>query len=280
MRILVLGGDGMLGHHLFRVLGEEHEVCVTLRLPLENYCAFELFDASSAIGGIDVRSMSGPAAACACFRPDVVVNAVGLIKQRHDAPDVIANIEINALFPHRLAELCRTIGARLVHVSTDCVFAGTKGGYTEEDLADAPDLYGRTKHLGEIAGYPGCLTLRTSIVGRELSRKRSLVEWFLAQTGSVRGYTRAVFSGLPAATLAKIIGTIIERHRDAEGLYHVGAAPIDKFTFLQLLRAELKKNIEIVPDDEFAVDRSLDSTRFRSQFGYTPPEWPQLIKEI
>lgn len=279
MRILVLGGDGMLGHQLFKQWRTIHDVRVTLRRDLADYAAFGLFDRTSAYTGIDVRSVEPLIEVFADFRPEVVVNAVGIVKQRSDAKEAIPSIEINSLLPHRLAELCGMRGARLIHVSTDCVFSGRAGGYTEQSPADAEDLYGRTKLLGEVQGA-GCLTLRTSIIGPELSRKSGLLEWFLAQHGSIRGFTRAIFSGLTTRELGRVMQMLVERFPEASGLYHVSTEPISKYELLCLIRDHLGHPVEIIPDGTFHCDRSLRSARFRTAFGYTPPGWPQLVADL
>lgn len=279
MKILILGGDGMLGHQLLAHLAPRHDVRVTLRRPLESYASFGLFGAHNAKGGIDLHTMDALLPVLAAFRPDAVINAAGIVKQRPDAEEAISNLEINALLPHRLALLCRPIGARLVHVSTDCVFSGRKGGYTETDPPDADDLYGRTKVLGEVE-TTNCITLRTSFIGRELSRKTALLEWFLAQTGSIRGFRKAIFSGFTTIEMGRIIEMLLTRFPDAAGLYHASSAPISKFDLLGLVKQRLGLAVEIAPYDDFVCDRSLDSTRFRKEFGYRPPDWPAMVDEL
>ncbi|HEX6373820.1 MAG TPA: SDR family oxidoreductase [Longimicrobium sp.] len=279
MRVLVLGGDGMLGHRLLRQLRPNHEVRSTLRQDADAYARYGLFPPESSYFGVDVRSLERLAEVFADFRPEAVVNAVGIVKQRALAHDAIPSLEINSLLPHRLSVLSRGVGARLVHVSTDCVFAGTRGMYRDDDPSDAGDLYGRSKYLGEV-GDPGCVTLRTSIIGPELSRKTGLLEWFLAQTGTIRGFRRAIFSGFTTAELARVIETLLVRHPGAAGVYNVSTDPISKYDLLTGLRDRLGRDVEIVPDDDFHCDRSLDSSRFRSEFGYTPPSWDRLLDEL
>jgi dTDP-4-dehydrorhamnose reductase len=210
-------------------------------------------------------------------KPDIVINCIGLVKQLAEADDPLAAIPINAMLPHRLARVCAVSGARLIHMSTDCVFAGTKGMYTETDFADAADLYGRSKLMGEV-DYPNAITLRTSIIGHELTGARSLVGWFLAQEGPVKGFKRAVFSGLPTVEMAKLIRDYVIPHPELHGLYHVSAEPINKFDLLTLVAKTYGKSIEIVPEDQFVIDRSLDSSRFRQATGYAPKPWPELIR--
>ncbi len=279
MRILVLGGDGTLGHELFLQLRGAHDARVTLRQPLAAYSGKGLFDSGNAFAGVDVRTAGRVEQVLAEFKPDAVVNAVGIVKQRPESEDAIVSIEVNALMPQRLALACRAAGARLIHLSTDCVFSGDKGGYREENRPDAADLYGRSKLLGEVSGE-GALTLRTSMIGLGLYRKTSLVDWFLAQSGRVQGYRNAVFSGLTTRELARVIGGLLEKHPQASGLYHLSAAPISKLELLHKLRERLALKIDIVPVDEPRIDRSLDSTRFRRVFGYAPPTWDQMLDEL
>jgi len=279
VRILILGGDGMVGHRLFKHLRQRHDVRVTLRCDLSEYARFGLFDRHNAFAGVDVRSTERVQEVLAGFRPQAIVNAVGIVKQRNEATQAIPSIEINALLPHRLAVLAQASGARLVHLSTDCVFSGRDGHYTEASPSDAEDLYGRSKFLGEVH-EPGCITLRSSVIGPELSRKAGLIEWFLAQPGPIRGFRRAIFTGFTTAEMSRIIEMLLEQHPQACGLYHVSSDPISKFDLLSLVRDRLGHAIEILPDEAFACDRSLDSSRFRKQFGYTPPAWPAMIEGL
>jgi dTDP-4-dehydrorhamnose reductase len=279
MRILILGGDGMIGHQLFKHLGRRYDVRVTLRQRFSAYSEFGLFDKESAYTGIDVRSIEHVREVLVDFQPRIVVNAVGIVKQRRAAKESIPSLEINALFPQRLALLCKEIDARLVHMSTDCVFSGKKGNYQESDPSDAEDLYGRTKYLGEVQDTR-CLTLRTSIIGKEFSRKLGLLEWFLAQGGVIQGYRKAIFGGFTTLEMSRIIEKILVDYPEKEGLYHVSSEPISKFDLLMLIKERLGLSMEIIPDEKVQYDRSLDSTRFRREFNYTPPTWEEMVEEL
>jgi dTDP-4-dehydrorhamnose reductase len=231
------------------------------------------------ITGIDVENPDSLVRLFAERRPDVVINCVGLVKQLAVANDPLAAIPINSLLPHRLARLAQAVGARLVHISTDCVFDGKRGMYSESDGADAQDLYGRSKHLGEV-DYPNAITLRTSIIGPELASAHGLVGWFLSQQGEVRGFKRAVFSGLPTVELARVMRDRVLPHPGLRGVYHVSAAPINKFDLLGLVAQAYGRCTRIVPDEQLVIDRSLDSTRFRLATGYAPPAWHELIRAM
>jgi dTDP-4-dehydrorhamnose reductase len=280
MKILVLGVSGMLGSAMFRVLSavSSFDVYGTIRSSgVRQYFSQEL--GLKIIAGVDVESQDSLVSIFGTVQPDIVVNCVGLVKQLADANDPLQAVPINSLLPHRLAALCKVAGARLVHISTDCVFSGKKGGYVEADFPDAYDLYGRTKLIGEV-DYPHAITLRTSIIGHELSGARSLLCWFLAQEEKVKGFTKAVFSGLPTNELARVVRDFVIPRPELRGLYHVAAKPIDKYTLLRLVSDVYGKSIEIVPDDQLIIDRSLCADRFAEATGYVAQEWPQLIQRM
>lgn len=279
MRFLILGGDGMLGHQLYRHLRTRHEVSVTLHRPFSAYEPYRLFKADEVHAGIELQQSDALMGVFARARPELVVNAAGVVKQRADAHDAILNITINALLPHRVAALCAASGARLVHISTDCVFSGLEGHYTEASTPDPRDSYGQSKLLGEVHARH-CLTLRTSMIGPEISRKTGLLEWFLAQQGSIRGFRQAIFSGFTTLELSRIVERVAIHHPTAHGLYHVSAEPISKYDLLMMLHERLPGDVEIVPDDELRCDRSLDSSRFRAEFSYTPPAWEDMLDEL
>jgi len=281
MRVLVLGSTGMLGSAVCRAFsaGPGFSVFAAVRTP-DRMVALKRLESARFIVGVSVEELSSVETAMNEARPDLVVNCIGVIKQLAAAADPVASIYINSLFPHQLHRICRAHEARLIHVSTDCVFTGKKGSYLESDFPDADDLYGRSKLLGEVAGE-GALTLRTSIIGEEFnSGSNGLVGWFLSQTGEVKGFRKAIFSGFPTVTLARIIRDYIVPRPDLNGLYHVSAEPIDKFNLLQLVKAAYDRDTLISPDDRLEIDRSLNSDRFREKIGFMPPDWAALVQEM
>lgn len=279
MRILIVGGAGMLGHRLLMHLSERHDVRVTLRREIGAHGGHGIFRSSNAYERVDACSDERLRQIVEAFRPEAIVNAVGIVKQLSMATESIPSIEINSLLPHRLARIARVSGARLVHFSTDCVFSGRRGHYSEEDRPDPEDLYGHTKLLGEVADTHA-LTLRVSLIGHELERHTSLLDWFLAQKGTVKGFRKAIFSGFTTIEMARIVEMLLTTHPDAHGVWHVSSAPIDKFRLLNLIKKHYAVDTEIMPDDEFRCDRSLDSTRFRERFAYEPPSWESMIAEM
>jgi dTDP-4-dehydrorhamnose reductase len=229
---------------------------------------------------IDVLQDGALQAAIETADPDVVVNAVGVIKQIDVAKDPVTSISTNALLPHRAAAFCKQRGTRLIQFSTDCVFAGRKGPYTEDSPTDAEDMYGRSKLLGEVSG-PGCLTIRSSIVGRELRGRSSLVEWFLSQRGGqAMGFERALYTGLTTNVMSDLVGRLITEHALLNGIWHVASQPINKYELLQLVNAHYKLGITLGRDDKFVCDRRLDGRAFGAHTGFSAPSWDTMIKEM
>jgi dTDP-4-dehydrorhamnose reductase len=280
LRVLVLGASGMLGNVVFRVMREDAELEVfgTVR----SKSAPNLFSAElekNIITNCDVNNYDALVELFVKHQPELVVNCIGLIKQLTDTDDPLITLPINAMLPHRLAHLCKLIDARLIHISTDCVFSGSKGNYKETDISDARDIYGKSKYLGEVS-YPNCTTLRTSIIGHELGSSNGLIDWFLSQENSCRGFRRAIFSGLPTIVLAKVIRDFVLPEKDLIGVYHVAAKPISKYDLLKMVADIYGKKIDVIPDDELKIDRSLNAERFNLLTGYAPPDWPELIKAM
>jgi dTDP-4-dehydrorhamnose reductase len=278
MRVLIIGGTGMLGHKLCQLLSESHETFATFRREVPDVPA--VFGRIQKLHGVDVLDFETVRRTVADVQPDVVVNSAGIVKQHPVARDPIRSITVNSLFPHQLSALCQSQGALLIHISTDCVFSGETGLYTEDNLPDPVDLYGRSKLLGEVGG-PSALTLRTSIIGRELDSSLGLVEWFLGQRGRhVSGYTNAIFSGLTTAALGRVIERLITGNTKIRGLWHVSAAPISKHELLVALNERFGAAVSIEPDPTVKCDRSLVSDRFCSATGLTPPTWTEMINEL
>lgn len=280
-RIVVLGATGMLGNAVLRYFANktDYEVHGTVRNWSTVRELQSLAPQARFVAGVDVESLDSLTRMFATVKPEMVINCIGIVKQLADANDPLIALPINALLPHRLARLAQVAGARLVHLSTDCVFSGTKGNYVEADLPDAYDLYGRSKLLGEV-DYPNAITLRTSIIGHEMTGNRSLIDWFLTQNGEVQGYRNAIFSGLPTVEIARIIHDHVIPNDDLHGLYHVSAAPINKYDLLSLVAKQYGKEVTIRAKDDFVIDRSLNSDRFRAATGFEPEPWPELIHRM
>jgi dTDP-4-dehydrorhamnose reductase len=280
MRLLILGAAGLLGNSLYRYFAEETslEVFGTVRRSSLSHVTSEPLQ-SNLISDVDVLNQATLLQTFERFAPDVVINCTGLTKHRRDGEDRLAAIALNSLLPHQLAALCETYKARLIHFSTDCVFTGKKGLYKEADFADAEDVYGRSKWLGEV-DYPHAVTLRTSMIGPELGTAYGLLEWFLSQKTRCKGFRQAVFSGLPTIELAQVIHGHVLSNKDLSGVYHVSAKAINKYDLLKIIAEVYEKHIEIEADDTLVIDRSLDSERFQTVTGYSPPDWRTLIEKM
>jgi dTDP-4-dehydrorhamnose reductase len=284
LSLLVLGGEGMLGHKVFQVLSSRFpETQCTIFGSLNDpfYRAIPLFTAKNTIEKVNAMDLQAARQLLEKEKPDFMINCIGIVKQRDEGKAAVPSITINALLPHLLAEWAAAWGGRLLHFSSDCVFSGKKGNYSEGDPADAEDLYGKSKYLGEVADMPNALTLRTSIIGRELSHFRSLLEWFLAQKGKkVKGFKRVLYSGVTTNHSAELAGKIISEHPGLSGLYQVTAPAISKHDLLTRIRDAYKLDIEIVPDDSEISDRSMIGKRFYEATGTKEPTWDYLIKQL
>jgi dTDP-4-dehydrorhamnose reductase len=282
-KILILGAGGMLGHKMLQVLSTRFpQTYGTLRSSRRQppFDRIDLFAGDHIIDRLDVSDLDRVDAVIRELRPDVVVNCAGVVKQRTAAQDPVASITVNALLPHRLAQTLAEHSGRLIHFSTDCVFSGEKGNYVEGDFADAYDLYGRTKFLGEVATV-NALTLRTSIIGRELQHFQSLLEWFIRQSsGIVSGYTRVFWSGVTTIHLSRLVTDLIVNHTTLHGLYHVSSGRISKYDLLLQARDAFGVTVRVEPETATECDRSLIGTRFEAAVGYRCPPWPELIQEV
>ena len=275
-RILVVGASGMLGHEAVRVLAPDFEVWGACRRP--DALPDLGVPPERLLGGLDAMRPDSAYELIERVKPDLVINAVGIVKHLEEAEQAIPSITVNSLWPHVLADACARHGARMVHVSTDCVFSGSRGMYAETDVPDAFDLYGRSKLLGEVADRENAVTLRTSIVGWQLDGANGLFAWFAAHRAEpLKGFTKAIFSGLTTRALTELIRDVVLPDESLSGLWHVSAEPIDKYTLLTSLARTMGWDVAIAPSEDLVIDRSLDSTRFRERTGWVPPSWDEML---
>ncbi len=273
-KVLVLGAGGMLGHQMLHQLAAQYTVAGTTR----NYDQQLAHTGANLYSGVNVQDIDTVENRIDSFMPDVVLNAVGVIKQLQESTNAELSIHINSLFPHQLARICSERSIRLILFSTDCVFSGSKGKpYTEEDVADARDLYGLSKYMGEVQ-QSNVLTLRTSIIGHELKGKHSLLEWVLSQAGAaINGYAGALYSGFTTLEMSRIVSMLIDDYPEMHGLYHVSSDAISKYDLINMINEAYDLGITINKDEAFVCDRRLDSNLFRRQTGYQPPSWHEMI---
>jgi len=280
MRLVILGGTGMLGHTLWARLSCRFlDTYTTIRNGKGDYGDDHLFGSDRVIDHIDVMDFPMLEGALRVIKPDFILNCIGITKRREDPKNPIPSITLNAVLPHKLAKAAAYFNAKLIHFSTDCVFDGRTGHYSDDAPTNAMDLYGRTKALGEVTGN-SVLTLRSSFIGKELHEGTELLEWFLSQKNAVRGFKNAIYTGLTTLELCRVIEKLLLDYPDASGLYNVSSEPINKFDLLRLIGEKMHRSVEIIPDESFHCDRSLDSERFRKDFGYTPPTWTKMVEEL
>ena len=283
MKILVLGGEGMLGQKMYQTLLSRYpDTSCTVARPLGEpfYQRIDLFHQGRVIDKVDAMDFPFLHEILKAERPGHIVNCIGIIKQRESSKSAIPSITLNSLLPHKLAEWAGEWGGRVIHFSTDCVFSGRHGSYTETSPSDSEDLYGKSKYLGEVA-EENALTLRTSIIGRELANFRSLLEWFLSQKGkSVRGFKRVSYSGVTTNYMADLVCRIVSEHPNLFGLYQVTSPTISKYDLLCMIRDAFRLDIEIVPDENEVSDRSMVGDAFLRATGYQSPDWPGLVAQL
>ena len=280
MKILVFGITGMLGHKAFSIFSgnPKFETFGTVRKAEDITSYFK--DSNNIFSNVDALNPESAFNLIEKLKPDIILNCIGVIKQLKEAKDPILSIEINSLFPHKLARHIRNSQTRLIHISTDCVFSGDTGNYKEVDNSDAKDLYGMSKYLGELTNYDNCITLRTSIIGPELKGKLSLLEWFLGQEKPIKGFTNAIYSGFTTLELINIIEKHVIKKPTKNGLYHLSSNPISKFELLKIIAKKYAKKNEIEPFKDFKNNKSLNSDLFKKDFGYIVKSWEQMISEM
>lgn len=278
MKVLIFGGNGMLGHKLVQAWQNRFDVYTTIRKSFAELEYLQIFERNKTFDNVEVENFASIVKIIDEVQPDVIVNAIGIIKQLPTSKNIVKTLEVNSIFPHKLAEICQARKIRFITISTDCVFNGKKGNYTEEDISDAEDVYGKSKNLGEVIGE-NCLTIRTSIIGREIETSHSLVDWFLSnEGGKVKGFTKAIYSGFPTIVLADILANLIENHPNLSGLYQISSNPIDKFSLLQIIREAYNVTILIETDTNFEIDRSLNCDKFKNVTGFSPKSWKEMIR--
>jgi dTDP-4-dehydrorhamnose reductase len=278
-KLLVFGANGMLGH----VLCEEArarglDVFGTMRRIPEGH--ENLFEKDRILLGVEAEHEETVIRALQRVRPDFAVNCIGIVKQSPTINDPIRSIKVNSLFPHALARGCADVDSRLIHMSTDCVFSGSKGHYKESDQPDPADFYGLSKLTGEPKGK-NVLVLRTSMFGLELSTSNGLLEWFIAQRGrTVHGFVNSIFSGLYTRSLARLVLQIAFDCPSISGVRHLSAEAISKCELLERIRDKCHLNIEIVPDPTVRLNRSLDSSLLRRECDLNIPSWEEMINRV
>ncbi|MDD2262036.1 MAG: SDR family oxidoreductase [Clostridia bacterium] len=282
-RVLVLGVNGLIGHTMYRKLKQEgFEVFGTMRRAKIEFMQYDFLQADTIIDGLDVQEISNVSEVILQIQPSVVVNCIGITRRKDEISNSIQAIKINALLPHQIAKICQDMSIRMIHLSTDCVFSGDSGLYTEDSIPDASDMYGRTKAMGEVLDNPNCLTLRSSFLGTEISDRTELLEWLLSQKGrTIKGYTKAIYSGVSTVYLSSVITEILRHYPQLSGLYQIAPdTPISKYDLLCIAKNAFNIDVEIVGNDSFVSDKSLSGARLKKVMNYRVPSWHDMLQEL
>jgi dTDP-4-dehydrorhamnose reductase len=283
MKLLILGASSMQGHKMFQMLGKtfpETYGTIPGKVSAEPFNRIPFFQTDKVVPDVNPMDFQCLERMIKDLRPDWVLNCLRVATHGSEVAPPVLNITVNSLLPHRLAEMAAAQGAKLMHFSSDCVFSGKKGFYTEEDTPDATHAYGQTRLLGDVCAE-NTLVLRSSVIGRELTGHTSLLDWFLMQAGKeIKGFTRAIYSGLSSIETARVVQMILEKTPVLTGLYHVASEPINKYDLLKLAQEAFRADVTIRKEEGTSVDRSLNAEKFRAATGYVAPSWRSMMKEL
>jgi len=274
-KVLILGSSGLIGSTLYKFLRKKNDLVVfgTAR-------NINMGSDTSLIGNVDFLNIDNSFNFISEIAPSIVINCVGITKHSMHYNKIGDVSFLNSMLPHFLSDLSNIFNFKLIHISSDCVFDGQRGNYSELDLPDSKDLYGKSKFLGELDGRSRNITIRTSTIGHENLTKYGLLEWFLNQHGSCNGFSKAFFSGLTTIELANILYKYFIFDDSVSGLYNLAGPKINKFDLLKIIARVYKKDIEIKEDQTFCIDRSLNASKFNNKFGYPVKEWDLMVREM
>ncbi len=277
-KIIILGSTGMMGSMLTRVLKKDKrfQILCTYR----NFEKVKILNLNqNQLKKINVSNLEDIKKLIIRFKPDYLINCIGLIKQLCNKKNLKETKFLNSTFPKKISKIAEKNKFKIIHLSTDCVFSGKKGNYKEKDTADAEDIYGKSKFNGEVKSK-FVINIRTSIIGNELTTSLSLLNWFLKQK-KVNGFNQAYFSGLTTLELSNIlIKKIILNNKFSSGLFHVSGPNISKLILLKLIKKIYKRKTIINIDNNFKIDRSLNSSKFKKITKYKKKSWLVMIKNL
>lgn len=278
-KVLIIGASGMIGHQMWMMAQKYYNAFAFIRKSKSHYDNWNLFNSKNVIDGVNVTDFSLVESKLIKIKPDVVINCTGITIRKKEIQDLNYTLNVNSLFPQKLAKWCQNQGVRLIHFSTDCVFSGKKGYYAESDIPDATDHYGTTKFLGEVIGDK-ILTLRIPVIGRELEGKTELLEWVLRQKNQkIKGYSRALYSGMTVHQASKEIYKLIESTTILGGLYHISTPPISKYDLIHKINQIYKLNIQIDKEDTHITNKVLISEKYQQITGFSAPSWEIMLEE-
>lgn len=274
--VLVLGASGLIGSTLYNFFCKKEDLNVFGTSKSTNQSNLT----ETIIEKIDFLNLSQSLDIISEIKPSVVINCIGITKHSPNYSNLSDLAFLNSLLPHILSDFSRSKNFRFIHISSDCVFDGQRGNYSESDCPDSKDLYGKSKFLGELNDINGSVTIRTSTIGHEKRSKYGLLEWFLSQNVSCKGFSKAFFSGLTTLELADLLYKYFIFDDSVCGLYNLAGPKINKFDLLEIIARVYKKDIEIEKDDTFCIDRTLNASKFNNKFGYSYKNWDSMIKEM
>ena len=276
-KILILGSTGMMGSTISRLIKNDKRFKILCTY--KDYHKIKLIKLQkNQKKKLNVFDFNELKRIIFRFKPDFIINCVGLIKQLSNKKNINKIKFLNTNLPKKLSIIAKNKNFKIIHLSTDCVFSGKKGNYKESDKCDAIDLYGISKFKGEVDSK-FVLNIRTSIIGHELTSSNSLLNWFLNQK-EINGFKKAFFSGLTTLELSKIIiNEIIEKNKIINGLFHISGPRISKLNLLKIVKRIYKKKTIINIDNSFKIDRSLNSNKFTKLINIKKKSWPNMIKE-
>jgi dTDP-4-dehydrorhamnose reductase len=281
MRVIILGVSGLIGHKLLQKLSSDFEIFGVLHHSKDYYNNPPLFSGQNIIENINVSEFDILKGVLYTVNPDIIINCVGITKRKIDINDPLDAISINSAFPHQLAKWAKVNKKRVIHFSTDCVFNGKIGNYTETSLSSAEDVYGKTKYLGELH-YDNTITIRSSFIGQELFDKTELFEWFLAQSGKqIKGFKNTLYSGVSTIFMASVVKDIILNYPGLSGLYQLATEkPISKYQLLNLAKKVFDVKVDIIPDIEHIHCPTLDASKLRKAINIAVPSWEEMMTDL
>ena len=267
----------MLGHTLIKYLISKNNLDVefSVRNKSRQKLCKEIFN-KEAKYFVDANEPSSILKAIEIYKPNFCINCLGIIKQKEDAKNYIKSIQINSLIPHLISDYCKRYDSQLIHISTDCIFSGKKGNYLDSDTPDPIDLYGRSKLLGEVSNS-NAITIRTSIIGPEISSANGLFEWFRNKEGIIYGYQNAWFSGFTTIELSRIIYKFIIQGKIKNDIYNLSSYAINKYELLKLINKVYVLNKKIIADNSVVIDRTLNCDKFSRETGFIQDKWENMI---
>jgi len=281
LKILILGAGGMLGHKLYQTLSKTYDdVIPVFRKNKEHYHKFNLYKPEKMIGNTDVTDQSKLLAVLNSVKPDIICNCIGKTTRKINSEDSQSVIYLNSFLPHFISKWSSENNSYFIHFSTDCVFSGKNGPYKPNDFRDSRDLYGLSKILGETNSKYG-LTIRTSIVGREIENQTEFFEWiFSSKNKSVSGYKNVFYSGVTTNYLSEVVAQLITKDSKSHGLLQVASPPISKLNLIKKVNSLFGLGMKINTDASKVSNKILSPVKFTITSGIKTQTWDEMLNTL